>query len=161
MSRALAVAAATGALVVTVAAGALAAIGTHRLSHVETVTAARTQAMAVARQIAVDFFAYDYRHIDADFKRVANESTGSLQTDFVRQSAGVRGLIVQAKAVSTAQVVSVAVVSATSSGARVLLALNRTVTNSSAPKGQTNSVDLQMDLIRRGGHWLASAVKPL
>ena len=161
MTRAVAVATATGALVAVLAGGAVAAVGTHRLSGAEASTGDRTRALSAARQIAVDFFAYDYRHIDADFKRVADESTGTLSSDFVKQSAGVRGLIVQAKAVSTAQVAAAAVVSASSSSARVLLALNRTVTNTSAPKGQTNSVDLEMDLVRKAGRWYATAVKPL
>lgn len=161
MSRGTAVATATGALVAVLAGGAVAAVGTHRLSGVEASGADRTRALSAARQIAVDFFAYDYRHIDADFTRVADESSGSLRSDFVKQSAGVRGLIVQAKAVSTAQVAAAAVVTASSNSARVLLALNRTVTNTSAPNGQTNSIDLEMDLVRKSGHWFATQVKPL
>lgn len=161
MTRAVAVAAATGSLVAVLAGGAVAAVGTHRLSSAESSSGDRTRALSAARQIAVDFFAYDYRHIDADFKRVADESSGGLRSDFVKQSAGVRGLIVQAKAVSTAQVAAAAVVTASANSARVLIALNRTVTNTSAPKGQTNSVDLEMDLIRKGGHWYATTVKPL
>jgi Mce-associated membrane protein len=164
MQRSAAVAAGVVAAVLAVGGGALATVQTDRLSDRSALAAKVTEqneALAAGRQIAVDFLAYDYRHIDADFTRVVNESVGALSKDFATQSASVRDLIVKAKAVSTASVASAAVVSIGTTTARVLISLNRTVVNTSAPKGQSNAVDLQIDLVRQHGRWLASAVKPL
>jgi len=147
-----------------VGGGALAAVQTHQLSDRAAVAAKVDQqngALAAGRQIAVDFLAYDYRHIDADFTRVVNESVGQLAKDFATQSASVRDLIVKAKAVSTATIAKAAIVSMTSTTARILVSLDRTVVNTSAPNGQSNAVDLELDLVRQHGRWLASAVKPL
>jgi Mce-associated membrane protein len=160
MSRAFATVG-TVAAIVAAGGGALAAVQTHRLSDAQAGANAREQAVAAASQIAVDFLAYDYRHIDADFNRVTNESVGALQKDFATQSAGVRSLIVQAKAVSTATVAGAGFVNGTTNSARVVVSLNRNVVNTSAPNGQANAVDLQIDLVRRNGRWLASQVKPL
>jgi Mce-associated membrane protein len=166
MNRAAAVTAGVIAAVLAVGGGALATVQVHRLSDRAALSATvsrQNEALAAGRQIAVDFLAYDYRHIDADFTRVVGESVGALSKDFATQSASVRDLIVKAKAISTATVASAAVVSVSASGsaARVLVSLNRTIVNTSAPKGQSNSVDLQLDLVRRHGRWLASAVKPV
>jgi Mce-associated membrane protein len=161
MNRGVSVAVATAALVVTLAAGALAAVTASRLSHANATTESRQQALAAARQIAVDFAAYDYRQIDKDFARVAAQSTGSFRQQYVQQSAGVRDLIVQVKAVSTAQAVAAAVVNSSARAATVVVALNRTVANTKVPKGTTDAFGVQIGLVRRGDRWLASAVKPL
>jgi Mce-associated membrane protein len=161
MNRALPVAAAAGALVVATTGAALAAVGSRQLSHQAELAQARTAALAAGRQIAVDIASYDYRHIDADFTRVSKEATGKFLTDFSTQSAGVRDAIVAAKAVSTAQIASAGVVNASTGSVQVVVALNRTVTNVQAPKGTNSAFGIQMFLVKRGGHWLASQVNPL
>jgi Mce-associated membrane protein len=147
--------------VVAVCATAATAAGAVKLSDHGQKTALRTQVLAAGRQIAVDFAVYDYRHIDADFSRVANESTGKFKSQFVTQSAGVRELIIKAKAVSKAEIAAEGLVEANSGHASVVVALDRTVTNTSAPKGQRDSFGLQIDLVNVNGKWLASGVKPL
>ena len=147
--------------VLAVCATAATAAGAVKLSDHNQTKALRSQVLASGRQIAVDFAVYDYRHIDADFTRVANESTGKFKSQFVTQSAGVRELIIKAKAVSKAEIAAEGLVEATSNHASVVVALDRTVTNTSAPKGQRDSFGLQIDLLRVNGKWLASGVKPL
>ena len=147
--------------VVAAAATAATAAGAVKLSNHDQKKGLRTEVLATARQIAVDFAVYDYRHIDADFTRVANESTGKFKSQFVTQSAGVRELIIKAKAVSKADIAAEGLVDASTNHASVVIALDRTVTNTSAPKGQRDSFGLQIDLQRVNGKWLASGVKPL
>jgi Mce-associated membrane protein len=154
------VAAITAAVVAT-SMTALAAVGSVHLSHRNSQADLRTSVLGVGRQIAVDFAAYDYRHIDADFTRVASESTGQFRQQFVAQSAGVRELIIKAKAVSTAEVASEGLVDVSATTATVVLALDRTIRNTGAPKGQQDSFGLQIDLVRQHGRWLASKVTPL
>ena len=151
----------TGALVLCTAAAALAGVAAKQLSGREHRASYRDQALAAGRQIAVDFAAYDYRHLQADFKRVVGESTGAFKSQYASQSAGVQDLIIKAKAVSTAEIASAGVVDAGPNNASVVVALNRTVTNTSVPNGQKDSFGVQIDLRRIGGHWLASKVTPL
>ena len=164
MKSAVAVAAGVTAAVVAVGSGGLAAYQAHALSDRSLVAAQvsrQNEALAAGRQIAIDFLAYDYRHIDADFTRVTGETVGSLSKDFATQAASVRDLIVKAKAVSTATVASAGLVSVTANSARIVISLDRTIVNTSAPNGQSNAVDLQLDLVKQHGRWLASSVKPL
>jgi Mce-associated membrane protein len=147
--------------VIAVCATAATAAGAVKLSDHDQTKDLRTQVMSAGRQIAIDFAVYDYRHIDADFTRVANESTGKFKSQFVTQSAGVRELIIKAKAVSKAEIAAEGLVEATPGHASVVIALDRTVTNTSAPKGQRDSFGLQIVLVRIDGKWLASGVKPL
>jgi Mce-associated membrane protein len=161
MNRARPVTAAVGALVVATAGLALAAVGARQLSHQQGVDDARSSALAAGRQIAVDVASYDYHRIDADFTRVSKEATGKFLSEFSTQSAGVREAIVAAKAVSTAQVASAGVVNASAASAQVVVALNRTVTNSQVPKGTQSALGVQLFLVKRGGRWLATEVNPL
>ena len=148
-------------LVVAVVAAVLAALSVRSVSASQEGTSVSREALAAGRQIAVDFAAYDYRHINDDFKRVADESVGSFHEKFLTGSASVRDLIVKAKSVSTAEVASAGVVSATSSRATVVVALNRTVDNTSLKKPQTDSFGVQITLVHQRDRWLASDVEPL
>ena len=160
MNRALP-AAAAGALVVAITGAALAAVGVRQLSDDSSLAAARASALAAGRHIAIDVASYDYRHIDRDFTNVSNEATGKFLSEFSTQSAGVRDAIVSVKAVSQAQIASAGVVNVSGDSAQVIVALNRTVTNASAPKGTNSAFGIQMFLVRRHGRWLASQVNPL
>ena len=151
----------TGALVLSTAAAGLAAVGARQLSHREDRASIREQALAAGRQIAVDFAAYDYRHLQQDFDRVISESTGSFKKQFATSSQGLQDLIIKAKTVSTAEVKSAGVANAGPRSATVLVAVDRIVKNTSAPQGQPDSFGLQIALRLIDGHWLASAVKPL
>lgn len=151
----------TGALLLCTAAAALSALAAKQVSDREHTASTREQALAAGRQIAVDFAAYDYRHLQADFKRVVSESTGAFKSQYATQSAGVQDLIIKAKAVSTAEVASAGVVNAGPRAATVVVAVDRTISNSSVPNGQKDSFGVEITLRLIGGHWLASEVKPL
>jgi Mce-associated membrane protein len=151
----------TAALVICTTAAALAGVAAKQLSGGEKSSSLREQALAAGRQIAIDFAAYDYRHLKDDFNRVENESTGGFKSNYASQSAEVQDLIIKAKAVSTAEIASAGVVDAGPRSATVVIALNRTVTNTSAPSGQKDSFGVQIDLRHISGHWVASKVTPL
>jgi Mce-associated membrane protein len=119
------------------------------------------RALAAGRQIAVDFAAYDYRHIAEDFKRVADESTGKFHQDYLTQSTGAHDLIVKARSVSTAEVASAGLVNSSERQATVVVALNRTIDNRSLQQPQNDSFGLEITLLFQQGHWLASEVNPL
>jgi Mce-associated membrane protein len=119
------------------------------------------EALAAGRQIAVDFAAYDYRHLQDDFRRVVRESTGSFRKHYETSFNGVQDLIIKAKAVSQAEVDGAGVVDASGRSATVVVAVSRTVKNTSVPKGQTDSFGLQIVLRHVGDRWLATQVTPL
>jgi Mce-associated membrane protein len=151
----------SAAVVVALTGSALAALGVRQVSRSDDRSALRQQVLAVGRQIAVDFSAYDYRHLKQDFDRVVNESTGGFRKEFQTSSAGLQDVIIKIKAVSTAEVASAGVVTASPTDATVLVAVNRRVTNTSAPNGQSDSFGLQLTLRHIGGRWLASKIQPL
>ena len=146
---------------VAVVATVLAAFGVAKLSSHDESSSLHSSVLTAARQIALDFAVYDYRHIDRDFARVAGESTGKFRSDYVSQSAGVRELIIKAKAVSRAEISGEGLVDASPSHASVVIAIDRVVTNTSAPKGQRDAFGLQIELVKQRGKWLATGVKPL
>jgi Mce-associated membrane protein len=149
------------ALVIAVAAAVLTALTARQVSAGQQETSLRDEALSAGRQIAVDFAAYDYRHLAEDFKRVADESTGEFKKQYLTQSTGVHDLIVKAKSVSTAEVASAGVVSVDDNRATIVIALNRTVDNESLKQPQSDSFGLQIVLLHRGDRWLATEVTPL
>lgn len=119
----------------------------------------RTDALAAARQIAVNFSTLDYRTFDRDTARVTAEATGAFRSDFAAQAAQIKQVVVANKSVSSGQVAQAALVSATSSTARVLLALDATVTNTSATQPTARHYRVQLDLAKVKGRWLASQLQ--
>jgi Mce-associated membrane protein len=134
------------------------AVAVRDLSRTQSVDNAHDDALAAARQIAVDLTAYDYRHVAADFKRVEDESIGTFHAQFLTQSTGVAPLIVKAKAVSNAEVAGAGLTSVAGDRATAVLALNRTVKNTGNSAGRTDSFAMRMQLQLVRGRWLASAV---
>jgi Mce-associated membrane protein len=149
------------AIVIAVAAAVLAALSARQMSAAEHDSSVRDGALAAGRQIAVDFAAYDYRHIAEDFKRVADQSTGKFHQEYLNQSTGAHDLIVKARSVSTAEVASAGLVSADEHRATVVVALNRTIDNRSLQQPQNDSFGLEITLLFQRGKWLASEVNPL
>jgi Mce-associated membrane protein len=148
-------------LAVGVAASVLSALSIRAVSRSEGASAVSVEALAAGRQIAVDFAAYDYRHIAEDFKRVADESVGDFHKQYLTGSTGVHEDIVKLKAVSTAEVASAAVVNATPTRATVVVAVNRTVDNTRLEQPQKEYFGVEISLVHQRGRWLASDLKPL
>jgi hypothetical protein len=160
-SRRLLTTVAAAALVVALAGAAFAAAAVRQLSREAARDQLRNAVLAAGEKIAVDFAAYDYRQLTADFKRVADESVGQFHKDYLTQSSAVADLIVKAKTVSTAHVASAAIVSATPRRATVVIALDRTISNTSAPAGQSDALGVRIGLVFQGGGWYADQVTPL
>ena len=158
MSDALVLAGIHLAVVLGVGAGALTAESAGHLSDRHDRDAVAEAALAAARQVAVDFSSYDYRHLAEDFKRVADESIGAFHKEFLKSSTGVEDLIVKAKAVTTAQAASAAVVSSSSRQATVLVAVTRTL-RSEGNEPTTDAYGLEITVVHQGGRWVASDLK--
>lgn len=147
--------------VVVVAAAVIFAVFLSKASSRDAASSQRESALAFARQAAVNFTTYDYRHLDTDYKRVRDEATGAFKDDFDKQSKVLAQVIQQSKAVAQGQVVDAGVVSAGSSDATVLVAVDDTITNTQAPKGVVKHYRLRLDLKKIGGQWLVANVQPV
>ncbi|MDP9219020.1 MAG: hypothetical protein M3P23_00585 [Actinomycetota bacterium] len=119
----------------------------------------RSDALAAARQIAVNFSTLDYRTFDRDIARVTAAATGGFRTDFASQAAQIKSVVVENKSVSTGQVAQAAIVSSTAKTARVLLALDASVTNTAATTPTARHYRVQLDLTKVNGHWLANQLQ--
>src|SRR4051794_22561769 len=60
----------------------------------------RTEALAAARQIAVNFSTLDYRSFDRDTARVTAAATGTFRSDFAAQAAQIKQVVIANKSVS-------------------------------------------------------------
>jgi Mce-associated membrane protein len=142
-----------------VAALVLAAVLAHRALDQRAVAQDRSDALAAARQIAVNFSTLDYRTFDRDTARVTAEATGAFRSDFAAQAAQIKQVVLENKSVSSGRVAQAALVSVTSTSARVLLALDATVTNTGATQPTARHYRVQLDLAKVKGRWLASQLQ--
>lgn len=146
---------------VLVAAAAVLAIYSQRQSTLSATAALRGSALAAARQEAVNFTSYDYRHLSADFAQVTRNATGSFRKEFQTESGSLAQLIGQSHAVAVGHALDAALVSCTSTRATAIVALDDSVTNTAAPKGVVRHYRLQIVLNRVKGRWLVSNVQPV
>jgi len=142
-----------------VAAVVLAALLGHRALAERAEIQNRHDALAAARQIAVNFSTLDYRTFDRDIARVTGAATGGFRTDFAGQAAQIKSVVVANKSVSTGQVAQVAIVTSTANTARVLLALDATVTNTASTTPTARHYRVQLDLTKVNGQWRANQLQ--
>lgn len=117
------------------------------------------EALAVARQTAVNVNSYDYRTIDAQFALVSKELTGSILDDFRRQQAGIKSSFTRSKARSVAVVLDSATIptAGVTNEATVMVALQvGYMPQGSAAIPQTEL--LQLHLVRDSGVWLVDTI---
>jgi Mce-associated membrane protein len=126
--------------------------------HAATADELRNSAMASAREYAIDFSTYDYRHLDQDFQTVTSHLAPSFRAQYQQTVASLKSLVVQYRGTATATVQGVGLASLDQARgtAVVLVFLDQKVTNSNlkAPRIDTNR--LQITLQRTGSAWLMS-----
>ncbi|MFD4551968.1 hypothetical protein [Streptomyces sp. NPDC058466] len=119
----------------------------------------RQDILAAARQSALNFTSLDYRHYDRDSANVLEGATGDFKKQFAAQTEQLTKLVAANKSVSEGQVLDAGIVRSDAHSARVLVVADSKVTNTAAPKGEARTYRLQLDLVRRDGHWLTSDVE--
>ncbi|TML32469.1 MAG: hypothetical protein E6G35_01975 [Actinobacteria bacterium] len=122
---------------------------------------ARQQALAAARQETVDFVSISAASVDRDLRRISDGATGEFKDEFTRDLTQVRAAVVENKVDSTGSVLRAAVVSSDLRTAVVLVAIDATVKNTSAPDGRLSHYRIQVSLARDGGsgRWLVSQLQ--
>ncbi|HVW79520.1 MAG TPA: hypothetical protein VHB69_01090 [Mycobacteriales bacterium] len=113
-------------------------------------------AMQAAEIYAIDFATYTYGDLDAAFAKTEAHSIDPFLSQYRKETAQLRATLVQAKASSTATVVSEGVASLTADSAVVDLFLNQTVKNTGGTHVDAQRVE--MTLQWRNHTWLISEV---
>lgn len=151
------------ALLVVLLAAALAGAGVygHRWYVDRATDQAHRQAVAAARQAAVNFVSISAASVDRDLQRVTAGATGDFKDEFARGQKQVRAAVVENKVQSQGSVLRAALVSGDRRHAVVLVAVDATVKNVKAPDGRPSHYRIQLDLVRDGdsGQWLVSKLQ--
>jgi hypothetical protein len=158
-----------GALAVTIIAAGLSVAGVVKLirnsgsdSGSGPVGSAAVTALADGGQLAVDFTSFDYRTLGRDFVRTASHATPAFAKTYLQQSRLVASVIRKAQAVSVSQVVAtgLSAFNPAAGTATVIVALNDTTKNTKSPGGTVQYFRMQVQMVKQGGDWVASAVTP-
>ena len=133
-------------------------------SHVDdrdALAAARDGAVTAARQEIINLDTLNHATIDRDLARVVEGATGTFKEQFTRAKADLKSLIVQRKSTSNGTILSAGVVRADTNTATVLVAVDRTVTDSTDPSGAVAHDRWRVDLEKHGGRWLVADLQPV
>jgi Mce-associated membrane protein len=144
-----------GALAVTLMLVALLGL---KVRHHHQLDSARQSAIATARGYAVDLTTYDHTHLDADFNKVLNNSTGTFRAQYTAASEQLRELIAKFQANATGKVLETALVSCDTHHATLLLFVDQTVTNTNSKEPKIDRSRMKMSLEKHGGAWLISSL---
>jgi Mce-associated membrane protein len=122
---------------------------------------ARSAAVTAARQEVVNLDSLSWDTIDADLKRVLDGATGTFKDQFSRAQNDLKPVVVQRKSESSGMVLFAGVVRADTDTATVLVAVDRTVKDSTDPSGAVAHDRWRVDLEKHGGRWLVSDLQPV
>ncbi|MFU8874506.1 hypothetical protein [Micromonospora sp. SL4-19] len=151
------------ALLVVLLSAALAGAGVygHRWYVDRATDQARREAVAAARQAAVNFVSVSAASVDRDLQRITAGATGDFRDEFTRGQAQVRTAVVENKVQSQGTVLRAGLVSGDRRHAVVLVAVDATVKNVKATDGRPSHYRIQLDLVRDrdSGDWLVSKLQ--
>jgi Mce-associated membrane protein len=122
---------------------------------------ARQDALAAARQYAVDLTTYDFATVDADFQRFARHGTKEFRASYAATIAASKPGIVKAQTRSLGTVVGAGLESYADDKASVLIALDQEIRSATRPGPTVDRSRIRLTLVRSGNGWLVSAVKVL
>jgi Mce-associated membrane protein len=118
--------------------------------------AARADALAAARQLAVSFTSLDYRTYDQGARRLTESAAGQLRQQLTDSTGALRKAMTTNRSVSHGTVLDAAVVDGDRDSARVLLVVDADVTNTSTTTPTARHYRIQLDLTRQGDRWLGT-----
>ncbi len=122
---------------------------------------ARADAVSAARQAILNLDSLSAATIDDDLKRVLAGSTGSFRDQFGKAQADLKAVVVQHKTASTGSILSAGVVRADTDTATVLVAVDRTVKDSTNKNGAVAHDRWKLTLEKHGGRWLVADLQPV
>ncbi|SCG40494.1 Mce-associated membrane protein [Micromonospora coxensis] len=148
-------------VVVLVATVAVAGMTGHRWYVEQATQQARQEAVAAAKQAAVNFVSVSAGSVDRDMQRITAGATGDFREEFTRGQSQVRTAVVENKVDSRGAVLRAGLVSGDRRRAVVLVAVDATVRNVKSPEGRPSHYRIQMDMVhdRDSGRWLVSRLQ--
>jgi Mce-associated membrane protein len=120
-------------------------------------SADRLAALRAAHDFAVSFFTYDYRNVNAYFKRIETASTGSFRSDFVSKEATLKQVLANLKTVATGQVPDggAGIFALADGKAVAFVAANMNASNAVTKNGQQR-YRVKLSLQKVKGAWLVT-----
>jgi Mce-associated membrane protein len=122
---------------------------------------ARENALAAGRQAILNLDALSAATIDKDLARVVAGATGTFKEQFTKAQADLKELVVSRKTESSGQILSAGVVRSDTDTATVLVAVDRTVKDSTDKDGTVAHDRWRLDLEKHGGRWLVADLQPV
>ncbi|TQJ49559.1 hypothetical protein [Phycicoccus sp. SLBN-51] len=114
---------------------------------------ARAEAVAAAKQLAVNFVTVDYQHVDDDIARVRGGATGTFLQSYSSSVAVLKKVLVQNKTVSRAERTEAALVSGDRDSAVVLVGVVAPTQNTSVPDGEKKTYRMRLELRKASDAW--------
>ena len=149
------------AVVLLVTAGVLGVVVQQHRSDRADLRAARESAVASARQSIINLDALSVTTIDADLDRVLAGATGKFKDQFGKARADLKALVQEQRTQSSGSIVSAAVVRSDLDTAEVLVAVDRTVKDTTNPQGAVAHDRWHVSLEKHGGRWLVADLQPV
>lgn len=119
-------------------------------------SAVKDDVLAVAEEAASRVYSYSWRSLTADKTAARELLTGGMLAQYDRAMAGVATSSVRTKTVVTAAVVGSALVTATTSSARVLVFVNQSTTADDLDEPTLDLDRVLITLVRAGAQWKVS-----
>jgi Mce-associated membrane protein len=136
--------------------GLILLIRSHR--HADDLRQARTDATVAAKQLIIDLDGVSAGTADRDFARINDTTTGEFKKQFATIEATLRQLLITRKTESNALVLSTAVISSTTSKAAILVAEDRTVSDTTTAKPAVRAQRWSVVLVKKNNVWLVSGL---
>ena len=114
---------------------------------------ARAEAVAAAKQLAINFVTVDYQHVDDDIARVRSGATGTFLQSYSSSVGELKKVLVQNKTVSRAERTEAALVSGDRDSAVVLVGVVAPTQNTSVPEGEKKTYRMRLELRKASDAW--------
>ena len=149
------------AVLLIVASISLAVVVKRHSDDVAAADEARVQAVVSARQSILNLDSLSASTIDRDLARVTDGATGTFKAEFAKAAPDLKKLVVERKTVSSGEIRSAGIVRSDNDTATVLVAVDRTIKDSTNATGVVARDRWRVDLEVHGGRWLVSDLQPV
>lgn len=121
--------------------------------------AARRDALAAARQSALNLTSIDQENIEEDIANVLDGATGEFRQDFAARAGELESLLTENDVTAEGRVLEAGLVRSDRRSATALVIVDSTVSNTAAPDGRVNSYRMRLELEKVGDRWLTSSLE--
>jgi Mce-associated membrane protein len=121
--------------------------------------AARRDALAAARQSALNLTSIDKDNFADDVASVIDGATGEFRSDFAARADDLERLLTENEVVADGEVLEAGIVRSDRRSATALVVVDSTVSNTQTPDGRVNSYRMKLELEKVGDRWLTSVLE--